>query len=258
MAGWQNAAQVQTTWLRAFLYGPLGSGKTFALSHFPRPVFVLPPNEGSVTTIQGLDVPYRIIGDENAMALPEELRAVLDELAVANKQDKTGDYLRETYGETIIFENLSHLGDALVSAWTQGGRIQPDQRTWGLLRTTMLYMRDVLFGLKAHVVFTALEKVQTDDKGSITSAGPRISGAAADLLPSSCDLVGYCEQVASRPPKWQVHFCNYGAFKGRTRLRGMPAATMLSGDGSNGKPTIYQQLAQYLPQHQRAATSASA
>lgn len=252
MGGWKNANQVETVWLRAFLYGPLGSGKTFTIAGFPAPVIVLPPSEGSIASLQGLDIPYRILGEEDPMKIADELRAVVDELAAADRR-KT---LHAEYGQTIVFENLSHLGDSLIAAWTQGGKVQPDQRTWGLLRTTMMYMRDVLFRLKAHVIFTALDKVTTDQSGAITFAGPRISGAAAELLPSSCDLVGVCEQVNSRPPKWQIHFQNFGAFKGRTRLAGMPSKAYASGDGSSGHPTIFQQIAAYLPQHQEVESSA--
>lgn len=239
------ASEVEIAWIRAFFYGPLGSGKTEIASHFPDPVFVLPPNEGSIATLQGRAIPYRVVGD-GQMGVEQELRATLEELVAA---DRAGT-LHEQYGRTFVFENLSHLADSLINQWTNGGKTVPDQRTWGQLRTTMMYMRDSLVRLKAHVIFTALDKITTDESGKITSAGPRISGAAAELLPSSCDLVGVCEQLATNPPKWQVHFRSYGAWKGRTRLRGMPPATLTSGTGEANSPTIFEQISQYLPQHQ--------
>ena len=54
-------------WVRWFMYGATGSGKTTAAATFPAPLFIVPKNEMSVVTLAGRNVPYIEVTDRASM-----------------------------------------------------------------------------------------------------------------------------------------------------------------------------------------------
>jgi hypothetical protein len=82
-----------------------------------------------------------------------------------------------------------------------------------------MHLRDVLWQLPMHVIFIS-HAVKTKDAGNtVTYAGPQLQGAGADLLPSSCDALGYCEQDAKGVRA--VHFQKTDSFPARHRYTGV-------------------------------------
>jgi hypothetical protein len=189
-----------------------------------------------------MDIMYTVLGKKDPMQIVEHTRAVLDSLLAASKTLPFQKFA-EKYGETIIVDNMTHLLDAFVAQETKNGKIAADQQTWGRIKAHALAIRDACWRLPMHVVFCCLDRQKTNQQGNVIEAGPALVGAAAELLPSSCDVVGYCEQVNSTTPKFIVHFRKYGAFPAGSRIVGMPPSSMES-SLDRGK-TIFDQLQAY-------------
>lgn len=233
---WKNAADFEEPLLRCFFYGPTRSGKSVLSSTFPMPIFGLPANEGSIESLKGSDIPYVLLGTDPLKVI-EDMRELIESLYVKSKSMPKEQFQAEV-GKTLVMDNLSHLSDMMVLQLTNGGKIVPNQQTWGALRTHLLWLRDAAWRLPMHVVFTSLEKVTTDDRGAVTDAGPRVPGAAGELLPSSCSAVGVTEQTYGNPPKFLVHFRRFGHFSGGARF--MPPCTLESGTAPG--TTIFDQM----------------
>lgn len=257
----QNAAEYKTAWLRVFLYGPMRSGKTEQASRFPRPFLISPPNENGFQTLRGRDVPYFVPGQIDPLMTKREMEGLLQrfhyDMMALNVAADGGAAWRAKWGDTIIWDSVTHYADAVINELTverdkNGNPIldpitgamqhdQSDKQTWGHLRTHLMNVRDILFRLPAHVIITTLDAVTTDDKGNVTWQGPRIPGAAGDLLPSSCEAVGYADCVHG---KYVVHFQKVGKAEAGTRISGMKQQTLAV--GLEPGQTLYDQLTAYL------------
>lgn len=250
----KNASDYKEQYLRVFLFGGMRSGKTTSAATFPTPFFIGAPNENGIQTLQGRgDINYIVPGETDHLKTMDEM----SELLTAIHADATRlapIQFREKWGETIIWDSLSHYADAVVNQLTTRKdpktsnlmRVDTNQQTWGVLRSHLTNIRDILFRLPCHVVITALDDTTTDERGNITWQGPRVQGAAGELIPSSCELVGFCE--SSGPDTFVVYFQKYGRVEAGTRLKGMrPCMLRVS---ENPGHTLWDQLRGYLPQEQ--------
>lgn len=220
--GFKNAQDMDDQWHHWFFYGPTGSGKTTLAATFPRPVFILPKNEGSIVTLRGMDIPYYEVVDMDKTPLRDGVGSmchILDTMERAYHKDP------ESFPfDTIVIESVSHYSDLVIEQLTNGGKLHMDQPKWGILTAHLRNIQSRLRNMDVNVVFTALDAVKEQDDGSVTG-GPLIQGASAKKLPSSCDAIGYCEEKGggnNTPPKYRVHFRRKGAFAARTRLKGIP------------------------------------
>lgn len=203
-----NAAAMPTHRIRCCFYGPTRSGKTHLAATFPRPIFIVPQNEGSEEVIRGRDLPIKKIASSAGMT------ATLHELLAFQRSGQL-----HQWGETVVVESLSHYSEIFEMELTNHG-VGTMSGQWGKYGSHFVFMREVLWQLDAHVVFTALPAVKTDKGGGVLRAGVKLYGQPGDLLVSSCDLVGYCEQVAGN--QFLCHVENYGPYPGGTRIKGMP------------------------------------
>lgn len=231
-----------TTW---FLYGDMGSGKTRACASFPRPLFLVPANEGSQLTLRQLkdkSLDFIVIGKTAAGAVVpvrQHFGQVLTELEGLYKQSMVllakGDPESEKRAEmlfpwqTIVVESLTHLGDLIVEDVSDYGRKKMDQQQWGLISTFLRTVHSRLRGMDVHVVYTALAKVQTNDSGGIVAGGPNVIGSMAEKLPSACDVVVYLEELhapraqdGTSQSVYRAFFRKYRHWQARTRFGGFP------------------------------------
>lgn len=251
----RKTTDYRPVWLRVFLYGASRSGKTTAAASFPSLLQVCPPHEDSWKALSGREgIIYVEVGKDDPLKIMSDMNDLIEQITVCYRtggktEEERVARLHAEIGQTLCVESLSHYCDAVVSALTNGGKVQPSQQTWGMLLRHLLSIRDRLFALPMHIIFTSLAKVTTDESGKVTSAGPRITGAAAELLPSSCDMIGYCEQTAHMPPQFMTHFRTWDRYPGGSRL--MAPTSLRSGDGVN-TPSLFQQLLPLLPQYQQA------
>lgn len=257
----KSAADYRNTWLRVFLYGGTRTGKTQQAALFPRPFLISPPNENGYQTVRGRDVPYFVPGEHDPLMTKREMEGLLQrfhyDLTALNVAADGGAAWRAKWGDTIIWDSVAHYADAVVSELTverdkmgrpildsHTGAMQHDQsnkQTWGHLRTHLMNVRDILFRLPCHIVITTLDATTTDDNGNVTWQGPRVPGAAGDLLPSSCELVGFVDMLHG---KYVVHFQKVGKAEAGTRIPGMKQQTF--GVGLEPGQTLYDQLVPFV------------
>jgi len=218
-----NAADLQEPWLHWFLYGESGSGKTTAAASFPNPLFLVPANERSVTTLAGQDYPYVEITGQNGPLTQDGSAGGLEAVLSALESQYYADPDAFPY-DTLVIESLSHYVDLVQEEMTERNSRPMEQRHWGLLAAHVRNVQTRLRKLEVHVVYTALAAIKQDDGGAILG-GPLIPGQSAVKLPSACDIIGYCEAPSSaKKPTYTIHFRRRGHYFARSRFRGMPAA----------------------------------
>jgi hypothetical protein len=212
----KNAANLTTPWVAFFLYGPTGSSKTFSAASFPAPFFILPSNEGSVLTLQGMDIPYVELDNRNdmndALAYLEAGHAKMQMLMAQGREEEAN--LAFPY-QTVVVESLSHYCDLIIEDLSQRGVKQMDHQQWGKLTSHLRGIHSRLRALDVHIVYTSLDKV--DDQGV---GQPLMVGQMALKMPSGCDYIGYCEAVSTmkdKPVQYRIHFRQYGKFPARAR-----------------------------------------
>lgn len=215
----KNASQIYAPWTHWFLYGDTGSGKTSCASTFPRPIFIVPTDENSIVTLKGMNIDYIEIygakghprtggwGLENAIAWLEQQ---------LNKDPEGFPY------DTVVIEALSHYLDQVQEELSEGNTKQMDQQKWGKLSGHLRNIHSRLRNMDVHVVFTALVKEEKDAANNATAL-PLMSGRMGYMLPSACDVIGYCKERPGKPESlYDVHFRKYMHFPARSRFRGMP------------------------------------
>jgi hypothetical protein len=216
------------------LYGPTGSGKTTAAATFPFPLFLVPAAEGSELSLADSDTPFVKLGraaDGRSLPIREHLDSVLNMLEKKQNEarklfgeGKENEALAVFPWETIVLESMTHLCAMLQDDISQNGRIKMDMQKWGVMSDYLRTVHTRLRALDAHVVFTALSKVEGED--NVAEGAPDIPGKMARLLPSACDAIGFCETIDSggknAPPVYRVHFRQHRVYPARTRFRGVP------------------------------------
>lgn len=218
--GTKNTKNLTSPWTAWFLYGPTGSGKTTAAATFPRPLFLVPQTERSVTTLMGQDFDYiELLGWKqpfNQKTGQGGLQPVLDALVLDYKKDPA-----KFPWDTLVIESMTHLCDMLVHDIENDPRVKGMQ-VWGELGTILRNLHNTLRSLDVHVVYTALSTVEGGDEAGAAVGGPMMSGKSAYKLPSSCDVIAYLEPGTGKQPQYRAHFARFKNFEARTRFDGMP------------------------------------
>lgn len=220
--GTLNAKDLGSPWVHFFLYGPTGSGKTTAASTFPNPVFLVPKNENSVMTLKGRNVPYYLVVDMDRTPLnlvtgEGSLKHILDHLEKGYNLNPS-----KFPFDTIVIESLSHYADLVIEQLTAGGAPMNQQR-WGIFLAHFRNVQARLRNLEVHAVFTALDQTREDEASGISIGGPLIPGASAKKLPSSCDVIGFCEEAPGKGRnEYRIHFRPHKCYIARSRISSIP------------------------------------
>lgn len=210
MSGWLNSAEIPQGKATVFLCGGTRSGKTEICTTFPNPIFIFPKNENSKATIRGRGFPYKEVGSMG------ELDAILEELQIWGQRGEL------TANNTVCLESLSHYADIVLAEIQKQYAPKDGRQLWGRFGDHFARMRTILTSLPCNVVFTALDRKKTDNDQSIIAHDVQLGGREGGLLPASCDIVAFTEQLPINPPRWRAHVQQYGHFRAGTRLRGMP------------------------------------
>lgn len=219
-------------WTHWFFYGRTRTGKTTAAATFPRPFFIIPKNEGSITSLMGRDIPYVIVtkpyGAFNESTGEGGLLALRDK---EGNMSKPGilDMLEKEYQanpgafpyDTLVFDAMSHYQDMVIEHLTDGDTRQMDQLRYGKLSGHFRHVHLRLRNMGVHVVFIALDQLKTHEGAvKITEGSPMISGKGGYLLPSSCDVIAYFQRVGN---VHRAHMRNFSSYAAGSRFPGMPA-----------------------------------
>ena len=208
-----NAKNIEAPWVQIFIMGDAGSGKTTLASTFPRPLFLQPKNEQSMLTLKGLDIPYIEI-DSMRGPVVNGVGGMLTAL-----QGLADMYAHDVEGfpfDTIVIEQIGHYAD-IVQRELSNGTMQMDQQKWGQFLSHFTEIQSKLRRMQVHVVWTAHTKIEkVSDTTSI--CGANISGQTATKLPSSCDIIAYCESGTGNALKYRTHFRRYLGFNARSRF----------------------------------------
>lgn len=223
MLEWIDMSQMNPIYTRAWIYGPPGTGKTTIAQFFPQPFFIFCHNEGSETTLRGqnfrgvrVGVPQNGAPHDAVAAVRGDIENLLDMMLSSAARGT----LAQDFGETIVFDSVSHYNDLVIAEIVAGSkRKKMEQQDWGVLRAHLLHIRDVFWRLPAHILFTSFAQKQTAADGSLKYAGPSLAGSAAELLPGSCDALGYCETTPTG--ERQVYFRDWNGFPARHRYPGV-------------------------------------
>ncbi len=229
----QQTAEIETPWTAWFLYGATGAGKTTAAATFPDPLFLIPTNEGSETTLmsRGMDFPFVRIGrDDSDKPIParRHLNEIFQELEERHRtmrkllKEGDEDSAFEVFPwQTIVVESLTHLCDLIIEDISQYGREKMDQQKWGFLSTQLRTIHNRLRNMDVHIVYTALDKL---DGGENSKKGiPNVVGSMAEKLPAACDVMGYLEEInTAKATTHRMHFKKFGVYRARTRFHRFP------------------------------------
>jgi hypothetical protein len=236
----KNAKDIEVPWTRWFFYGDTGSGKTNLSATFPRPCFIVPKNEGSAVTLRGRDIPYYEATDMSSQVRGGVggMNRILDEIEAAYTKD-----LSNFPFDTIVIESLTHYSELVVEELSEAGTKAMDQRKWGEAAAHFRNLHARLCNMDVHVVYTSLARIDKNDAG-VVIAGPFIQGAASVKLPSSCEVVGYCEATkGAKGAVYKAHFKKHGHYPARTRFDAIPDVV----ENFN-----FDDIKQYLTQANRA------
>src|SRR3979409_1439329 len=153
----RNAKDIVAPWTHWFLYGDSRSGKTRSAATFPRPIFLVPYNEQSITTLRGMDIAYYEITGQKG--------AVVD--GAGGLEDVLLELENEYYAspdtfpyDTVVLESISHYADLAIEELTRSGKVFMDQGKWGQFLAHFRNIQGRLRKMQVHAVFTALAKTE--------------------------------------------------------------------------------------------------
>jgi AAA domain len=221
-----NTNTLTAPWTRWFIYGDTGTGKTEIASSFPRPLFLVPRSEMSVTTLSGRNFPYLTVIDKSS-AYSERtcsggLTSIIDNLEAMYKKDAVNFPF-----DTIVLESVTHYMGMVISELTDGHKAQMDPGRYGKLYNHLSNIHGRFTNMDIHLVYTALAKWDEDT----SKGGPLLPGQTKDMLPSACDVFAYTtaedqgsDKNGKKPLKYSLHTRGYKGYQARTRFRGMPAS----------------------------------
>lgn len=213
-----NTKDLDVPWTRWFIYGATGSGKTTLASKFPRPLFLVPKTENSVTTLAGLNFPYITIKDRSS-PFADGVGGLDASLAAIEKW-----YNKDPNNfpfETIIVESITHYMELVIDELTQGTKVQMDQGKYGILAGHMRNIHTRLSQMQCHIVYIALDKV--DEKSG--KGEPYLPGKTGDLLPSACEVFAHLVRKnngKNNPDTFELHTKEHAIWQARSRLQRLP------------------------------------
>lgn len=204
----QNAGATELKYAHWFFYGESRSGKTMAAGTFPRPLFLVPKQEGSHMTLLGReDVDFVLL--EGSASMRDVLDDLDTRLARARTLWRKGDEESLAAGDvvfpwgTVVVESITHYCDLVQEELTAGDTQAMSQLKWGKITTHLRHVQTRLRQLPVHAVFTSLdEKVylrSKDGEMRLTEVKPMFPGKMTFKLPSACDCIVYFHRRAGKP-----------------------------------------------------------
>lgn len=221
-----NTKDLQEPFTRWFLYGDTGTGKTTAAATFPKPLFLCPIVENSVTTLSGRNVPYLLVKDWSSPF--NESTGVGGMNAILQRIEN--DYNKDKFAFpflTIVTDGLTHLAELFKDELTEGAKVSMDVQKYDKLTTRFRNIHARLSNLEMHVVYCSLAQVDDNTK----SGDAYLSKKVKEIIPSSCEVYAYMTAVDKgkdkngnpRPKEHKMYTTPHGQWKARTRYKRLPS-----------------------------------
>lgn len=235
-----SVEKVRPDYAHWFIYGKMRSGKTRAASTFPRPLFIVPYQEGSHVSLQGrkgIDYvlvhgsagPARRVASSpgTAYSMSDIIGDLEDRYQKAERLWQKGTDADDEKAsaifpwETIVTESITHYTDLVQEELTRGNTLDMDRQKWGKLSAHLRSMHARLRALPVHVVFIALSVEKFNQKGELISAGPAFPGQMSYKLPSACECVVYMahrEGSKGKSGRYTAHFQTHQSYEAGCRF----------------------------------------
>lgn len=215
----KNTENLTAPWIAQFWYSPSGAGKTTAAATFPRPLFLVPQNENSTTTLMGQKKDYIDItsmdGPFNKDAGNGGMIKTLEAIHQWYKRDPTN-----FPWDTIIIESLSHYQEMAMPDLETRSK---GQQLWGLWANHLRWMHNTLRSMEVYTIYTSLADTKGGEEGSVQVGAPMLSGKMGSFkLPAACDILAYFEVVGGKSPIYRTHLQKHKCYEARCRIPGMP------------------------------------
>jgi len=209
----------EAEFIKAFVVGPPGSGKSVFASTFPTPGFIFDFGNG-ILSYRGLDFDY-----EQYPTSPDGWVKFERDIPVVRKAVDDNKYT------TIIVDDLTAMGDLAMERALQldPKRSPTNGPLWNvhyqMVRNLMEGRLRQLINLSANLVFIAHQNYITDDKGALIDIQPLMVGQLAERFPGYFDEVYYTSTRRigvgnSTKTEWVIQTVPIGMKKARSRLSG--------------------------------------
>ena len=237
MIKFTSVEKVRPEYAHWFIYGKMRSGKTRAAATFPRPLFIVPYQEGSHVSLMGMKgidfvlvhgsigEPQRVAAEPGtAYSLTSILADLEQRYAAAEKLWQKGTEEANIAAdklfpwETVVIESISHYTDLVQEELTRGNTLDMDRQKWGKLSAHLRSTHARLRSLPVHVVFIALSVEHFDGKGELRGGGPAFPGQMKYKLPSACECVVYMTHREGKGVgSYKAHFQTHQVFEAGCR-----------------------------------------
>jgi hypothetical protein len=214
-----NAKDVtpETEWLKAFVVGDYGMGKSIFASTFPKPGFIFDFGNG-ILSYQGLDFDY-----EQYLISPLGWDKFDRDLPIVKKAVSEGKY------QTVIVDDLSALTDVAMEKALQldPKRSPTNGPIWNIhyqmVRNLVEGKVNQIASLNCNIVMIAHMQIVTDSEtGAVVDIEPMLTGQLSVKVPGKFDEVYYATtRREDSATKWYMQTVTIGFKKARSRLSGV-------------------------------------
>jgi hypothetical protein len=214
-----NAKDVtpDTEWLKVFVTGEYGTGKSIFASTFPTPGFLFDFGNG-VLSYEGLDFDY-----EQYLLSPIGWDKLDRDLPIVKKAVQEKKY------QTVIVDDVSAMTDVAMEKAMQldPKRSPTNGPIWNvhyqMVRNLMEGRINQIVNLSCNIVIIAhVDYVKDKDTGAVMDIQPMLTGQLAIKVPGKFDEVYYAtSRREDNATKWYMQTVPIGMKKARSRLSGI-------------------------------------
>lgn len=207
--------KAETSFIKAFVSGPVGSGKSSFAATFPTPAFLFDFDKG-VLTYQGLDVDYEQY-DINAagwVKFEKDLKQLVLDVAA-------GKY------KTVIIDSTSAMTDLAMerALALDPKRSATNGPVWnvhyGMVKNLMEGKMRQILSLNCNILVIGHLRTKTDDDGNILDIEPLLTGDLSVRIPGYFDEVYVATtQLKGGKTEYVLQTATRGFLKARSRLSG--------------------------------------